>query len=242
MVVDYGSTPEHSCMVERYCREFDANYVMIETDKWFSCSRALNFGIRLSKTNHKYIICTDIDIIFNKNVISRVKEELDSGDNTFVVSDCYGLPQCTVKYDSDSDFDDLFSKSTKRQPQSIGALLATSRDWWFKVRGFDETMELWGAEDTDLYERAKKDGLKIIRITDAPILHQYHEPWQENIVKMGWPRELCGAKYEHNFSKVGSSIVKNDDGWGMDRITSSPKLSFILTRGDIECPQRTAPH
>lgn len=230
-VVDYGSSSGHADNLRRICKDNKANYIFVETEKWFSRSRALNIGIRRSR-RQEYILCTDVDIVFHPGCLQRVYDTLLSDENKFIVADCYGLSDDYTDVPiSNADFEELRSKARKFDENAIGALQAFSKKWIEKVRGFDESMEVWGAEDTDLQRRALDDGLQNYRIVDCPVLHQPHKKWQETIKDWGLPEYYSGPKWQHNVSKVGTSITKNTEcDWGQD--TLPKKLSGILISGE----------
>ena len=107
-----------------------------------------------------------------------------------------------------------------------GGLASAPRDWFFKVRGFDERMKFWGSEDGDLWKRAGLDGLDCYRINDleeanTEVYHQwhddcislaYHEPWSfipltpEEEHQINWNKTLMTRDF---------TIMRNNDDWGL---------------------------
>jgi len=47
-------------------------------------------------------------------------------------------------------------------------------EWFWKVGGFDEFYQVWGAEDQDLVDRATWDGLPVQWLPEAWVVHQWH--------------------------------------------------------------------
>jgi glycosyltransferase involved in cell wall biosynthesis len=110
-----------------------------------------------------------------------------------------------------------------------GGLVSAPRDWLFKVRGFDERMKFWGAEDGDLWKRAGLDGMDCYRIndleeTDTEIYHQTHKDCISGIWVNG-PYEVLDLTAEENrqieWNKMiatrDNTLMRNNDNWGLWR-------------------------
>lgn len=100
---------------------------------------------------------------------------------------------------------------------------ALSTDAWRRTGGFDEAYTGYGAEDTDLGQRARAAGLGLGWLGDAPAYHQHHPtsdpPVQHaaDIVRNGrlfaarwgwWP---MGGWLEQLAAR--GVVVREDDGW-----------------------------
>jgi len=108
----------------------------------------------------------------------------------------------------------------------LGGLVSAPRDWFFKVRGFDERMKFWGAEDGDLWKRAGLDGMDCYRINDleeanTEVYHQFHddcisvvydEPW--GLFKLT-TEEKRHIKWNKTLMVRDNSIIRNNDNWGL---------------------------
>ena len=105
--------------------------------------------------------------------------------------------------------------------------MSAPRDWFFKVRGFDERMKFWGAEDGDLWKRAKLDGMDCYRIndleeTDAEIYHQFHKdcisghlvngPWDRIKLTTEENRQILWNKM---IATRDNTLIRNNDNWGL---------------------------
>ncbi len=108
-----------------------------------------------------------------------------------------------------------------------GGLVSAPRDWFFKVRGFDERMKFWGAEDGDLWKRAELDGMDCYRIndleeTDAEIYHQFHKdcisghlvngPWDRIKLTTEENRQILWNKM---IATRDNTLIRNNDNWGL---------------------------
>jgi len=82
------------------------------------------------------------------------------------------------------------------------------RSFMEKSHGFDERMYGWGAEDTDLYERAKHSiGIKHIRDLGCP--KSIHIAHHDDHTKMSSLTER-----NRKILEVSTSFVRNERGWG----------------------------
>jgi len=110
-----------------------------------------------------------------------------------------------------------------------GGLVSAPRDWFFKVRGFDERMKLWGAEDNDLWKRARLDGMDCYRIndlgeTDAEIYHQFHKDCYSGLLVDALWGEISlttEEKRQINWNIIiatrDNTLMRNNDNWGLWR-------------------------
>lgn len=53
-----------------------------------------------------------------------------------------------------------------------GGWQSAPREFWFDLRGYDESMIFYGAEDTDLWRRAYRAGIPVEIM--SPVLHRHH--------------------------------------------------------------------
>jgi len=108
-----------------------------------------------------------------------------------------------------------------------GGLASAPRDWFFKVRGFDERMKFWGSEDGDLWKRAGLDGMDCYRIndleeTDTEVYHQWHDdcfsgelgggPWDKRMLTTEEKRQI---NWNKTLMTRDFTIMRNNDDWGL---------------------------
>lgn len=108
-----------------------------------------------------------------------------------------------------------------------GGLISASRDWFFKVRGFDERMKFWGGEDGDLWKRAGLDGMDCYRINDleeidTEIYHQFHKDCHSTQLDDGpWDtiRLTTEERRQIEWNKMietrDNTLIRNNDNWGL---------------------------
>ncbi len=218
IVVDYGS---ESSAVERsaeICREYGATHVRVETAGVWSRSRCLNVGIR--RTTTKFVLTSDVDILFAPAYIAEAVQALRDSPLSVVCSRMLDLPEPTA--------DKLRRTGESGAPLRLHewkGLTSPRYEWAFHpsiamtyttfhhfIRGYDEFYELWGAEDSDLFSRLTNLGLeqRILTSDEAFYLHQWH-PKYENVPVEG--RQEAMQRNEERWRRV-QSIVRNDASWG----------------------------
>ena len=84
-----------------------------------------------------------------------------------------------------------------------GAAQCTTREWFFKVGGYDERMELYGAMDNDMTVRAEKDGLNIVWVEEGEMLHMHH--------KIVWNNPEWKEQFDKNIIQQGQNPIILDN-------------------------------
>jgi len=164
LVVDYGSDKENIEWERESIKQFP-NATLIEVTRntdIFNKSRALNIGFKYATT--KYILSSDIDIIYSSNFIEEVMKVLTTNPKSLVL--CQKI-----------DLDKEGKEVEVHEPSASGSCIAIESEWIDKVHGYDEVYTYWGREDNDLVDRAVASGYQVVWITDkAKIWHQWHKP------------------------------------------------------------------
>ncbi len=218
VVIDYGSEPIAAERAAAVCREFGASLVRVETTDVWSRSRCLNIGIR--RATSKFLLTSDVDIIFSPSYITEAVQRLRESPLSIVCARMLDLPEPTsdvLRGASESAaglrMHDLKPTSTPRLNWAYHPSIAMTYTAFYQfIRGYDEFYELWGSEDDDLFRRLTKLGLEanVIDSDDAFYLHQWH-PKYENIPEDG--REQSVKRNAERWRRM-QSIVRNDASWG----------------------------
>lgn len=258
IISDFGSEPIYRDKIEEYCKKYKAKYIFTDTNEVWNRPKALNIGIKNSSNKSKYIICTDIDMLFRKDFVETISNFHKNNENAFILSQFSDLDENAIKKDTDvvKNFEYLASIAiphcswrrhlvakhkecaqctgvgygidycsklnyTTRQMQkprlTSGACQSASRDWFFKVRGYDERFTGWGGNDTDMRYRAQKDGLKEIWIQGETILlHQWHPKQIELAKKKGNLKNFLEKvkKNRHRRDNLNTVVRNKDFEWG----------------------------
>lgn len=165
----------------------------------FNMPLAFNIGIKQAKG--KYVMVTGTDYLFSPNLIATIVRELQTG-NIFILAKSGRLPKGA---DISQPWPELCKLASRRGRKSVGAIQAAERDWFCKVRGYDERFAggLGGVDD-DIKQRAKRDGLRLhwIEFEEAQVLHQWH------------PKSKLKGKTSHLFRLRPEVVTNADKEWG----------------------------
>lgn len=218
VLVDYGSTLAHTQIYRRLATEFPITLKQTPRDGPFSRSRALNIGIRQTSEDVPFILCSDIDMIYAPEFLSKLTSALSSLKRAIVTSGHLALTQVAteqLQYPF-ADFKALSSSaSVERYRPWPGPCLATSRSWLFRANGFDERFERWGSEDGDLLRRGRRDGLRIHWLHGELMFHQWHPTQWQTAVETGEFRQQHQAFHLTQALFLSDrSIRRNGDNWG----------------------------
>jgi glycosyltransferase involved in cell wall biosynthesis len=187
IVVDYGSddTSWYSDVFGK------VNLIYVKRDTTiFNKSRALNIGFKHTKT--KYVVSTDIDIIFASNFAEEIMDVFNANNKAIVL--CQKI-----------DLDQNGNEEDVHEPSASGSCIAIDREWIYKVHGYDEFYTYWGREDNDLVDRAKEDGYEVVWVTDkTKMWHQWHKPATNSTLD----------KNDLYYRQSGKRIVRNASSWG----------------------------
>lgn len=207
VVVDYDSNKE---LIQKYsslCEQYNADYLRIEDKPVWCKSHALNIAIKRAKT--KYILCTDVDVIFEKDYIKEAIKELKKNYFQVLLSHCFDLPKGSEDLINKLEFKRLKSMSKVRKWEGSPGICLTLTYFFHRIKGYDEEYKLWGREDDDLLKRFELYGLTIKNIKDnAVYLHQWHPKYEG--IKIN-KKQI--NKNEQHFSE-NNSIIRNKEGWG----------------------------
>lgn len=188
VLVDYGSDSKNLIWERDICNQYNVDLVEVTNNtEVFNKSRALNIGIKTVLT--PYVMCGDIDLIYEANFIEEVEKVLDS--KRIIGCRRFDLDQRGVR-----------SIKTK---SSYGGCIVLPLDWLKKFHGFDENYTFWGAEDDDLTARALSTGFEAYTITPDKTFctHQWHQPSNRStLVK------------NRQYFQLEKPIIRNLGGWG----------------------------
>lgn len=190
--------------VEALCRELGCVYTYSDDTVW-SRSRALNAGIVASRGD--FIITTDADFIFTPKTHEIVLGYLAKYPNSLQLKQNMNLPRgITVQELKGMNASALSAMSTSRPRWGMGGMAAFHRDTADRLRGYDERMEIWGAEDNDFAKRVRASGgvINWISDQDAQVFHIWHPPFLQ-----AHPDAMSIAAANHDFRKNDPSIIRN---------------------------------
>jgi len=225
IVADYGSTGEGHEEIMKTLEDFDCSVYYYPTDKVWNLSKARNMGIRRSNTQCENVVVIDADLILEPRVMEALSRAHTSRARSYI--SCFIRMLMPESWPNDT-LEDL------RLPEDFvklknmnywasagwGGLVSAPRSWLFSVRGFDERMKFWGAEDGDLWKRAGLDGMDRYRIndleeTDTEIYHQFHDDclsWNQGRLTKAEADQIAWNKM---MAARDNTIARNNEKWGL---------------------------
>ncbi|MCB5176426.1 glycosyltransferase family 2 protein [Microvirga lenta] len=174
VISDYGS--DNSSAVRKIAERFGCGYVYTDADVW-SRSAALNAGIRIASSQN--ILTTDGDIIFSPRSHEVLLSNLSRMPDSVQIIQCRDLPEgYGAEGLSSFDWDELCSVSSIRPRWGMGGSATFTRALFSRLHGFEERMTVWGGEDNDFVQRARRSGALLNWVEDpaAQIYHIWHAP------------------------------------------------------------------
>lgn len=212
ILVDYDSDKELIPRYEEICRKYRSRYIRVDDKEIWNKPHALNIGIREVKT--KYLLSSDVDIIFEKNYIKEAIRELKRNPFQVILARCLDLPKDSIK---EREFNKLKESARKRfdfDYLSPGINL-TYTYFYHKIRGYDEWYQLWRGLDDDLIKRFELLGLSAKEISSKTCyLHQWH-PKFDGRRKESKKHIEQQIKKNRDYFESNNSIVRNKKGWGI---------------------------
>lgn len=208
VVSDFGSNAEQRQKAELVVQDHGATVAYMDTDEIWNRSRALNYGIR--NAAGKYILCTDVDMIFEPNFLrTLVEEQRQSDDSAFVVCGCRDLTEDVPEQAwAVDDYSLLKARALFREKSGTGACQMAVRHFFFDTRGYDERYMFWGMEDNDMRFRAKRFGLTERWVHEkTSMLHQWHPSDRKR-------RPFRKFLNDMRFHLTKYRLVKNPGTWG----------------------------
>ena len=211
VITDFGSAPDHAEGLRELAERHGAQLVRVETDATWNRARALNFGIQRSRG--RYVFCTDADMVFAPDFVATLIEtQRRERGEALVVCHCRDLPEdLAERLWTRDDFPMLLAAAPFRQATGTGACQVAVREFFERVRGYDEGFSFWGQEDNDLRFRAGRAGLREVWIQDqTAMLHQWHPSERGK-------KPLRKSLNDMRFHLTKRVTVKNWRGWGERR-------------------------
>lgn len=176
IVSDYGSRDADA--VQEVALSAGARYVFSDTQgQPWSRSRALNTGFNLALGT--VLMCTDADMIFSRGSLAHVADLVTTYPNTTALIECRDLPQGWGDAHLRThglDWGKFEEVGKFRGRWGMGGLVAVHRETFDRIRGLDERMHTYGAEDLDFGQRTQRAGNRIHWVDDASVrmFHMWH--------------------------------------------------------------------
>lgn len=190
------------------CREFEATLVMAPGGRdAFETPLARNMGAR--RAGRDAIAFIDCDVAIHPRTFRLASTVLDEKTGVILpVADMDGGPEDEIFTCTDPEAleREAWWRGWRRR-DALGAIVVP-RSAVFAVRGYDERMYGWGADDTDFVTRLRKYGVAMVALQEhgCPFaMHQKHGTARRESVLTHRNRQLLTDT---------TSIVRNETTWG----------------------------
>jgi len=140
----------------------------------FSRARALDLGASKFQADD-LLLFIDVDIVFTNSALNRIRLNTLSGRRLY-------FPIVFSQYDPKV----VYGEPTKQDLFAINEISGHWRQYGFgivslykkdyrAVGGLDLSIQGWGKEDVEFFEKTVKSGLDVFRAVDRHLVHVYHE-------------------------------------------------------------------
>lgn len=208
ILVDFSTNKKDRDENAVLCHLFNATHLHHSINVW-SKSLAINWGIKEATT--KYILTTDIDQVFHKDLLKEAEEKLQNG--IFLEAHTWMTPKNYLllkDHDLEEAWEEILGLCKKEGLLNFkGAPIHIfEREWLVKVHGFNEEYKYWGAMDNEISLRAKWDGLGVIKLSPDLSFHQFHSREKGKIDSMFHNRKIFWPLVRER------KIIVNGPDWG----------------------------
>lgn len=203
--------------VDYYRLDIDAPDKVIDVHLWNTC---FNYGLR--KVVSDLVLCTGVDRVFEPNMVECVVDYYNylierGASEIFFSADVYNLFRTPAL----PELLDVPSLVEEASPRGGYGYWGASREWFFMVRGFDETIRWY--EDLDLARRAKQSDVPRAKIASGRIMnslgkcskvvHLANHPIGRK--KHGGGDVLAIARRGRFWFRLEQPLIKNGEDWGV---------------------------
>ena len=216
IIADYGSTLPHLNALASLAYEFGAIIYHAPPGPIWSLAVARNIGLR--RANGKYAMTLDADCIIEPQVVATVLLHHLKHPNSFIASRVCHLPEMNLEnIELPRDYPKLSDLSICDK-LGYGTLMSAPKEWWLYSHGFDERLKVWGGEDDDMMDRAKRGDMKIIKletleIQQTKIFHQAHTLTKNARVNVSDDQFIKHIRAK-NLIRIEQTIIRNNENWG----------------------------
>lgn len=212
LIVDYGSDEEFIPKLKEVAKEYDAEYLRVDNVKEWNRSKCMN--IALKKVNTKYLLISDVDIVFEKRYIEEavnaVKENIFRA--VYAKMKLTNPGDVTDETDVLKSFNSILAKARTGSTYPFGdymfwegmSIVFGLKELFYLIGGYDENFRLWGCEDCDIIRRFRIAGVEIQDISKkAQHFHQWHPHYEGVSEEKNLDEQV---KWNHDYMRESKSI------------------------------------
>lgn len=218
LIVSHGSRSSIDAELAEFCEAYRVRLLCVGTPEQPWCKPlALNTGIRASAAGSEFVLTLDADMILAPNFIRCVCAALLNDRDSIVLCQSADMPAMPDRVIELADLAALRKRARVRGRHGCGGIQAMRRDFLFAIRGYDEDLTWWGAEDVDLVQRAGSAGLRAVWVDPVTfMLHQWHPRRERALDDRSLQLEARRAWYSnHRMIEARRGLVqRNPKSWG----------------------------
>ncbi|XP_057331409.1 chondroitin sulfate synthase 1 [Microplitis mediator] len=161
--------------------------VILDRNNLFSRAKALDQAVK-HLNNNDLLFFIDVDIVFTHEALHRVRSNTIINRKIYFPIVFSQYDPNYVNYHSANHNSDKFSENNNYSENifiinevtgywrqfGFGIVSLYKRDY-LKIGGFNLSIEGWGKEDVDFYEKSVKSDLIVFRAPDINLIHVYHK-------------------------------------------------------------------
>ena len=162
--------------VGHYQKTYGGKHIeVIEAEGNFARAAALDLGAKQCSKND-LLFCVDVDILLTIDSLNRIRLNTIEGKQVYypVVFSQYN-PNTICKKSQSCTIDDFEFSSNMGYWRQFGyGIAAMYRSDLDRVGGYDTSIQGWGKEDVDLFQKIVESNLTIFRAVDVGMVHAFH--------------------------------------------------------------------
>lgn len=174
IVAEAGATKQ----ADMLAKEYQAVYLYhhLEADKLFNFSLLINKAVRLVDT--PVVAKIDVDCFVDPDQLERAAHHLNHNNYDLIYpfdGRFINVPQTTIdSFEDGIDLGIVEKNSTLIGNTSVGGIQMFRTEAYWQYGAWNEMLEGWGHDDTEINSRFRKLGARVIQ-TQGPLYHLEHD-------------------------------------------------------------------
>lgn len=173
--VDYGSVFSIATTIKKLTQNYDfVDYLYsYHCHQPWSRAKAVNIGLQHVTT--PYVFVADVDMIFRNDLIEKLMDIQNPNQTVFFKVGFLDQKE-SVQFKSFDEYKISFFSQVGAKGLSLFPVKALN-----EIRGFDEFLHFWGAEDEDIHNRLENAGYQsLFYDQEILMLHQWHVTFRKS--------------------------------------------------------------
>ncbi|KAG7278122.1 hypothetical protein CRUP_019432 [Coryphaenoides rupestris] len=197
-----------------------------------SFSRALALEVGSSHfSNNSLLFYCDVDLLFTADFLKRCRGNTALGEQTYfpIIFSQYD-PKVVYAGKVPNDNHYVFTAKTGLWRNYGFGIVCVYKGDLVQAGGFDTSIQGWGLEDVDLFNKFVQSGIRLFRSTDTGIVHVHHPVMCDPNLDAKQYKMCLGSKASSHGSTQQLAelwLEKNDHGFR--KLASSPNNGSVRT-------------